>query len=129
MAFTSNIRAFRNLAQPDALINSYCLLVAVELALKDGNCVVPGSINHDVPGMLQVAANLPTALPFVSAQLLSFSQSLRNNLGLITCQGKSGAPQPVPPANYPFIRYGRYMGDWGGMSETPNQYFANLGTR
>jgi len=127
MAFTSNIRAFFNLAHPNALVHSYRLLVAVELALKDGNCTVPGG-GHDVPGMLQVAANLPTALalPYVSGQLLSFSQHLRNNLGLIICQGKNGAPQSVPPANYPYIRYGRHMGDWGGLDETPDQYFADL---
>ncbi len=93
--------------------------------MKDGNCTVPGG-GHDVPGMLQVAATLPTAAPYVSAQLLSFSQILRNNLGLITCQGKNDAPQSVPPNSYPYIRYGRHAGDWSGINETPTQYFADL---
>lgn len=125
MAFTSNIRAFRNLDQPDALVNSYRLLIAVELALKDGSCMVQGG-GHDVPGMLQVAANLSTATTYVSAQLNALSQNLRNDLGSITCQGKNGAPNPVRPASYPDLRYGRQAGDWGGLCETPTSCFASL---
>lgn len=125
MAFTSNVRIFRNLAQPESLVNSYRLLVALELALKDGNCAVAGG-GHDVPKMLVVAARLPAAQVFVSAQLLSFSQKLQANLGLITCQGVNGLPRPVPPHSYPYIRYGRRVGDWGGNSETPNAHFFDL---
>lgn len=125
MAFTANIRSFLNLTQSDPLVNSYRFLVAVELALKDGKYTVLGG-GHDVPGMLQMAASLPTALPYISAQLFSFSQILRNNLGSITCQGKNGGHQSVPPSSYPYIRYGRRTGDWGGMNETPNQNFVDL---
>lgn len=125
MAFTSNIRSFFNLTKSDPLVDSYRLLVAVELALKDSGRP-PGG--HDVPGMLQAVARLPTAPPHISAQLNAFSQQLRNDLGSITCVGKTGSPIPVPCNNYPFMRYGRHAGEWGGVDETPRQHFVALET-
>jgi hypothetical protein len=120
MAFTSNIRAFRGLPKSD-LVESYLLLIAFELACKDGNCLGSKS-GHDVPRMLQEVANLPGVANkgVVRAQLMSFSAQLSKDLGLITCQGKAGTPQQVPPSNYPYIRYCRHLGDWGGVSETHN---------
>ena len=117
MAFTSNIQAYKSIPTQHALTVSYGLLVAVELALKDGNCAIPGT-GHDVPGMLGVASNLPTATPYVSAQLISHAQQLQASLGVITCQKKNGAPGPVPANNYPYLRYCRMTGDWAGISET-----------
>lgn len=129
MAFTSNIRAFYNLSQPHPLFDSYRLLVALELALKDANCTVPGG-GHDVPNMLVAAANLPSAvaLPHISAQLNSYSAKLRIDLGSITCQGKKSLPEPVPPSSYPYIRYSRCFGDWSGVKETSSQTLTTLET-
>lgn len=117
MAFTSNIQIFKLAATQHALSVSYQLLVAVELALKDGNCTVNGS-GHDVPSMLGVAANLPAATTYVSGQLISYGQQLTAALGLITCQGKTGNPGPVAANNYPHLRYCRLSGDWAGVAET-----------
>jgi len=128
MALTSNIQAFYNLTQPHPLFNSYRFLVALELALKDANCIVLGGGGHDVPNMLVAAANLPSAiaLPHVSAQINSYSVNLRRDLSSITCQGKNNSPQPVPPTSYPYIRYSRCVGDWGGVNETPPQNLITL---
>ncbi len=116
MAFTSNIQEFLSPTLSGQLVTSYRLLVAIELALKDGNCTAADG--HDIPTMLQVAANLPGTAPMISAQLNSFSAALRSDLGTITCQGLNGRPKPVPPNKYPYIRYNRYAGDWGGIDET-----------
>lgn len=128
MAFTSNIRAFRDLSQQEDLVDLYRMLVALELALKDANCVTTGPANHDVPSMLAIAAHLPSAaaLPFVSAQLIGYAAALKNDLTSVTCQGKDGNPCPVPAKSYPFIRYARRVGDWGGVAETPAQALSAL---
>lgn len=118
MAFTSNIKAFLNPAIQDPLSRAYCMLVAIELALKDASFTVSGG-GHDVPGMLQLAANAIAGSPATSAQLNSLSLQLKNALGAITCQGKNGHPTHVPPVNYPYLRYTRRSGDWGGINETP----------
>jgi hypothetical protein len=127
MAFLTNIEAFLDPAIPDALVGSYCLLVAVELALKDANCIVPGS-SHDIPSMLQMAASLPTTAATDAAQLNSFSVQLHNDLCSVTCQGKNGTPIPVPRKSYPHLRYGRRKGDWGGVAETSDLCLSNLET-
>lgn len=125
MAFTTNVQIFRNLANGHSLLTSYRLLAAVELALKDANCTVAGG-GHDVPGMLDVAASRPAAQPFVPGQLISFAGQLRSSLGLLKCQGKNGNPQPVPAHSYPYMRYCRFDGDWGGVDETPPAYVTAL---
>lgn len=124
MAFTTNIRIFKLPSPQHALSVSYRLLVAVELALKDANCA--GGGGHDVPGMLTVAANLPTATPHISGQLNSYALQLRATLGQITCQGRNGAPTPVPGHSYPYLRYCRVAGDWGGVHETAAARLAAL---
>ena len=118
MAFKSNIKAFYQ-NNTDPLFVSYRLLVAIELALKDAKYPPLGS--HDIPSMLANAARSPTlsVAPAIAPQLLSLSAKLKRDLGAITCQDKKGAPQSVPPASYPYIRYSRCAGDWGGASETP----------
>jgi len=129
MAFKSNIRAFYNLTKSHPLLDSYRLLVALELALKDANCAAHGG-GHDVPNMLVTASNSPSAaaFPLVSAQLKSYSTKLRTDLGSITCQGKNSLPAPVPPSSYPYIRYSRCFGDWSGINETPTQTIQTLET-
>ena len=127
MAFTSNIKAFGNLGQPNALVNAYRLLVAVELALKDAGWTNPtAGGGHDVPQMLQIAAYSASAPGPLSAKLIVLVNSLRRDLGKITCQGIDNRPKAARPHAYPDIRYGRHSGDWAGASETPDQHFADL---
>jgi hypothetical protein len=122
MAFTTNVQVFKAPSTAHELSVSYRLLVAIELALKDASCGVTGS-GHDVPAMLAVAANLPSATPLVSGQLNSYAFQLKRALVVICCQGKSGAPASVPAHNYPYLRYCRCEDDWGGVGETAS---ANL---
>jgi hypothetical protein len=119
MGLTTNISAFGNLALQNALVDSYRMLVALELALKEANCSIPGT-GHNVPGMLANAANLPAlaTTPLVGAQLLGYSATLRADLVAITCEHKNGGPTAVQGDNYPHIRYTRCHGDWGGVDET-----------
>lgn len=124
MAYTTSTRAFRDLATQDPLVDSYRLLVAIELALKDAALGPPGG--HDVPAMLSAAAHTASStFPFVSAQLNSYAASLGHDLGQISCNDRNGNVSPVPSKSYPHMRYGRRFGDWGGVSETPA---AALGT-
>lgn len=127
MTFTSSIQAFGALSRQDALVDSYRMLIALELALKDAKCGVVGS-GHDIPSMLTLAAHLPAsnAVPYVSAQLLGYSATLKADLVSIICEGKSGSPSAVPAHNYPYIRYTRRVGDWGGTNETPVAALAAL---
>jgi len=129
MAFKSNIRAFYNHSKSHPLLDSYRLLVALELALKDANYVAHCG-SHDVPNMLVTASNSLSvaAFPLVSAQLKSYSAKLRSDLGSITCQGKNSLPTPVPPSSYPYIRYSRCFGDWSGINETPAHKLTTLET-
>jgi hypothetical protein len=129
MAYTTSIRAFGRLALRDALVDSYRMLVALELALKDAKCFNGGS-GHDVPSMLTVAAYLPATLnfPYVGAQLLGYSATLKSDLVAIYCQGKDGKPTTVPWHNYPYIRYTRRPGDWGGVAETPTRSIVSQAT-
>jgi hypothetical protein len=118
MSYTSNKKAFLNPTAPDSLFSAYCILVAIELALKDASVPAPNG-GHDVPTMLQLAAAATPASPAVTGQLLALSARLKTDLGAITCEGKKGLPTAVPPHSYPHLRYSRQVGDWAGISETP----------
>lgn len=118
MSFASNKKAFLNPATPSSLFRTYCILVAIELALKDANVLVLNG-GHDVPTMLQQAATAALAPPSITAQLNSLLAKLRVDLNSITCQGRNGQPTAVPSHSYPYLRYTRQIGDWGGVSETP----------
>lgn len=126
MAFTSNIKAFGNLGSADALVNAYRLLVAAELALKDGSWTHLTKGGHDVPQMLQNAAYSLNAPGPLSVKLIYLVNALRRDLGKIMCQGIDNLPKAARSHAYPDIRYGRHSGDWGGASETPDQHFADL---
>lgn len=118
MAFTSNKKAFLNPASSDSLFSAYCTLVVIELALKDAHVPAPNG-GHDVPEMLQLAAAAITSAPAVTAQLTGYSARLKADLGAITCQDRNGQPGTLPARSYPYLRYTRLSGDWGGVSETP----------
>jgi hypothetical protein len=126
MAYTTSVRAFRDLTHQDPLVDSYRLLVAIELALKGAALSPVGG--HDVPMMLSDAANafVAATMPLASGQLLSLSAQLGNDLVQVTCNGLNGQPSPVPAKSYPHLRYGRRTGDWAGVSETPGTVLGDL---
>jgi hypothetical protein len=127
MPHTSNIKAFLQTLQPNHLLDSYRILVAVELALKDaGLSTVPS--DHDVPAMLsrcalQMAASGNNAL---SAQITAYETKLRADLAQLWCTNAKGTIIPVPARSYPYVRYTRHVGEWGGVSETLAQSIVDL---
>lgn len=125
MAYTRNKAGFLRAPQSDSMVSAYRMLVAIELALKDSNFLVGGS-GHDVPGMLGRLATSCVSAPLLAAQVNAMATTLKRSLGQITSQGKDGLPMAVPTNNYPVIRYSRRVGDWGGVSETPDQIFVDL---
>ncbi|NRT58142.1 hypothetical protein [Sphaerotilus uruguayifluvii] len=125
MAFSTNKRTFLNFASPAPLLKTYCILVAIELALKDA-AVPAGRGGHDVPTMLDNVADSISGAPSISGALKSISLQLRRDLASITCQEKGGAVGNVPPYSYPYIRYSRHSGDWGGVNETSPALISGL---
>lgn len=121
MPFLSNIREFRSLTAQGPLVDAYRLLVCFELALKDCGIILSGSSRHDVPALLDAAANIANGagLLYVAGSLQGYAAQLRTTLGSMTCTGINGRPRAVPPVSYPYIRYTRLTGDWNGADETP----------
>jgi hypothetical protein len=117
MPFQGNRSAFANLNQQNCLIDSYRMLVALELALKDLGITPSGG--HDIPMMLVPLSVTGSPSPIVAGQLNTHISQLRHDLNSIVCQGRNGTPQSVPSHSYPYIRYARLAGDWSGHSETP----------
>lgn len=125
MGYLTSARAFRNLSGQDPLVDSYRLLVAVELALKDANLGPSGG--HDIPTMLAAASqSVAAAAPFLATQLNGFAASLANDLQQVTCNHRNGQIAPVPARSYPYLRYCRRAGDWAGANETPMATIAAL---
>lgn len=122
MPYKTNISAFLQGENPSPLLESYRILVAIELALKDLG-ITGGTTGHDVPSMLaQTAIKHPT----LAAQLNAHQAKLNADLVQITCNDKNSQPTPVKANNYPHARYTRFIGDWNGVSETPNNSLAAL---
>ena len=117
MTFTNNIRLFSSGLRSD-LVESYLLLIGIELALKDAKFTSDNG--HDIPGMLIQASESEKAIAKqgVQVQLLGLATQLSNSLKAVTCQSIDGQPQPVPHKSYPYLRYCRCEGDWNGTSET-----------
>ena len=124
MSFKTNKKAFLDPANPDSILSIYCTLVGVELALKDANISSPSG--HDVPAMLQQLSTSANGLPIISAQLNSLIAQLKLDLSSVTCQGKNGQPISVPAHSYPYLRYSRQTGDWGGVGETSGALIVSL---
>lgn len=91
--------------------------MAIELALKDLG-FNGGTSGHDIPSMLaQTAFRHPT----LASQLNAHQAKLHSDLAQITCNDKNSQPVFVKSNNYPHARYTRFVGDWGGVSETSQQ--------
>lgn len=122
MPYTTNVSAFLQIGTGNLLFDSYRILVAIELALKDLG-IDSGTTGHDVPSMLAQAA---VQYPALAAQLNTHQAKLRADLVQIICNDKNRQPTAVKSNNYPYARYTRFTGDWGGISETPAQCLAAL---
>ena len=127
MPHIRNIRGFLFQLQPNDLVQSYGILVALELALKDGGHSA-GTGGHDVPSMLgkakQSLANSGKLI--LAAQITSFEAKLKNDLCRLSCTGQNGKAQSVPSSSYPYARYTRFQGDWGGVDETSDLVIVDL---
>lgn len=117
MPFSTNIRSFLAPLGSD-LVKSYLILISVELALKDAKFI--GKFSHDVPGMLLHAAESPAVANKVGmeVQLRGLATALSTSLNAISCTGVNGNVERVPTTSYPYLRYCRCEGDWGGVQET-----------
>lgn len=117
MAYQTNISTFLPNGPPSPLLDSYRILVAIELALKDRG-FNGGTSGHDIPSMLaQTAIQHPT----LASQLNAHQAKLHSDLAQITCNDKNSQPVFVKANNYPHARYTRFVGDWGGVSETSQE--------
>lgn len=122
MAYKTNISIFLPNGTQNGLVESYRILVAIELALKDAG-FNGGPGGHDIPGML---AQVSVQHPPLAGQLIAHQAKLTTDLGQITCNNKNNSPAPVPANNYPHARYARLNGDWAGVSETPQAFITTL---
>lgn len=124
MSLHSNLKAFMASRGGDPLVNSYLMLVGFELAFKNAGYTTHGG--HDVPEMLVKASRKTGLPPPVSGQLKTHSEKLKRLLSQLLCQSVSGSPQKVPASNYPYMRYCRYPGDWGGAKENDLRSYNEL---
>ena len=120
MTYRTNISIFLRGGPPSPLLDAYRILVAIELALKDMGCT-SGTSGHDIPAMLSQAASRH---PMLASQLNGHQAKLHSDLIQITCNDKNNQPVFVKANNYPHARYTRFVGDWGGVSETSHQSIA-----
>lgn len=122
MPYITNISIFLPNGPPHGLPESYRILVAIELALKDAG-FDGGVSGHDIPGMLAQAS---MQYPFLAGQLNGHQAKLAADLVQITCNNRGNSPDAVKANNYPHARYARLDGDWAGVSETPQAFIATL---
>lgn len=122
MPYKTNISTFLQNGISNQLLESYRILVAIELALKDLG-LNAGNTGHDVPSML---AQTAIQHPALAAQLNAHQAKLQADLVKILCNDKNNQPVAVKANNYPHARYTRFVGDWNGVSETPPQSLAAL---
>lgn len=115
MPYKTNISIFLPNGPISGLIDSYRILVAIELALKDGG-FNGGPSGHDIPGMLAQAS---VRCPTLAAQLQAHQARLATDFAQIICNSRNGNPVAATASNYPHARYTRFIGDWAGVSETP----------
>ena len=122
MAYQTNISIFLPNGPPSLLVDSYRILVAIELALKDRG-FNGGTSGHDIPSML---AQTAIHHPALTSQLNAHQAKLHSDLVQITCNDKNNQPVAVKANNYPHARYTRFVGDWGGVGETSHRSIAAL---
>lgn len=122
MAYQTNISTFLPNGPPSPLLDSYRILVAIELALKDRG-FYGGTTGHDIPSML---AQTAVQHPALASQLNAHQAKLNSDLVQIICNDKNSKPVFVKANNYPHARYTRFFGDWGGVNETSHPSIAAL---
>lgn len=123
MAYTTNIAMFlppsgTSSNEVNKLFDTYRILVAIELTLKDAGFTG----GHHIPEML---SKIPARHPSLS--FAKFQNDLRRDLTQIMCNDRdSKPPRRVKESSYPEIRYTRFSGDWGGMQETSFESIKSL---
>lgn len=122
MSYKTNILAFLQIETYHPLLESYHILIAIELALKDLG-MQSGNTGHDIPSMLAQTAQ---QYPALAARLHAHQARLQTDLTQIICNHKNRHPVAVQQNNYPNVRYTRFAGDWNGVGETSAQSLTNL---
>lgn len=122
MSYSTNISTFLQVGTSNQLLESYRILVAIELALKDLG-LTAGPTGHDIPSMLAEKASQHPAL---ASQLNGHQAKLKADLVQLICNNKNNQPAAVKADNYPHARYTRFTGDWNGVSETSPQSLIEL---
>lgn len=104
-----NIVAFSSHNSQNYLLQIYCRLVECELILKDMLGAASNRHGHDLLTMIHKAASRK----LIQAGGANVVRSLlEQHLQALWCNSKSGGPAPVPPNNYPYIRYLRHQSDF-----------------
>lgn len=122
MSYSYNRKSFESssssaLAIP-ILLESYCLCVRIELALKEHLRLMNSSRNggHDIPNLLQQLSI--SLLGPDRAKCNALMIQFQNSIGRLWFQGISGSPCQVPNKSYPNIRYIRHNSDWPSPHST-----------
>jgi hypothetical protein len=117
MPYTTNISDFQSF-RGSQLVESYLLLIAIELALKDSGA--KSGESHNVPDLLMSLTQLANVNKNnkILGELNSFIAQLRAALSAIWCTDQDGNPRKVPPKSYPYLRYCRHYSEWAGHRET-----------
>jgi hypothetical protein len=115
----TNQSAFLSMDATNLVFNSYCRLVALELALKGINTIHYSRL-HNVAGMIQAQYAHHSAV-------CAAANALSATLSRITCSGRDGKPTPVSHSKYPDLRYARCDTDFSA-SNTPTSTLVNLKT-
>ena len=103
-----NQRAFSSLDTNSPLVRSYLKLVAIELALKDGD-LTNWSLNHHIESMI-ASLGKPA--------LTALAATLRSALSNLWCEKKGGGGAARVSAQiYPHIRYLRHISDFAGVTD------------
>lgn len=107
MPHTKNIEEFKKAFSCGSdLVESYCRLIAIELALADVN----PKKSHDIINKLQNLSKAFAGQPF-AGDLNSRIAELRTAFHSIHVESNRGTAT-LPLASYPTIRYTRFLDDW-----------------
>jgi hypothetical protein len=117
MPYTTNIHDFQTFKGSE-LVESYLILIAIELALKD--CGATSGESHNIPNLLESLLQFTKVSkhPKIPSDLASHVAQLRASLSAIWCNNADGKPDRVPSKSYPHLRYCRFYMEWENDRET-----------
>lgn len=125
MPHTTNIQDFQTY-RGSLLVESYLILIAVELSLKD--CGAKSVDSHDIPELLSSLLSFPKIADHRKApgELNSHIAQLRSALSAIWCNDPDGRPIKVPSKSFPHLCYCRCYSEWDGERETKTEDIMTL---